>query len=126
MRHVVAYVVSKVRAESVCQRVEGKDMIKTTKVPVTEMKEQNEFACDLCGCYMPENRKSTRNSATGSEEDEVLFEAWTWEDKWNDDYRENKNNMYVDQLDCCIDCFTDKVKPLIEKTFNVKFRKREM
>jgi len=54
--------------------------------------------------------KITRN-------EDVRIESWTYPEC--DDFSEG--DMHVTGLNCCIDCFTNKIKPLIENTFNVKF-----
>lgn len=57
----------------------------------------------------------------------------------NDPYREDEvtieakiGRIYPDgdsrdcfELDCCVDCFIDKVRPLLERELGVKFRERD-
>ena len=81
-----------------------KEQIKTVEV--------NKFKCDLCGIGLESEFTSENN-------DEVRIHSWTWE------YDEHKKDMFIETLDCCINCFKMKIKPLIEKEFSVKFRKEK-
>jgi hypothetical protein len=95
--------------------------MKITRIEKVEVdKKFNSYVCDLCGIEMSDEHVSFRKNYVGrsSCDDEVRIESWTYP---NVDDNDTHNDMHVTGLNCCIDCFTKKVKPLIENTFNVKF-----
>lgn len=67
--------------------------------------------CDVC--------KKPIDSSDIYREDEVTIEA-----KIGNIFPEG-DNRNVTELDCCLDCFRDKVKPLLERELGAKFHERD-
>ena len=85
-----------------------------------EIVEVHKFECELCGVKL-ESEFTSKNG------DEVRLHSWTWETEEDIfDRTPSSREMYMEALDCCINCFNTKVKPLLESHFNVKFRKEKV
>lgn len=81
------------------------------KQRVTRIEYKCTTLCDIC--------KAPLVSNYSYREDEVTIEA-----KIGSVYPEGDNRDCV-ELDCCVDCFTGKVRPLLERELGVKFRERD-
>ena len=82
--------------------------------------EVHKFECDLCGVEL-------ESEFTSQNDDEVRIHSWTWQHEEMEFHETTPNKeLYVEALDCCIDCFNNKVKPLLESHFNVKFRRHKV
>ena len=77
-----------------------------------------EYTCDLCG--------EPIRSANGHVEETAELKITTHRkasikretaERWGD-----AGSSEYDELDCCPKCFDEKIRPLIENTFRVKFR----
>jgi hypothetical protein len=81
------------------------------KQRVTRIQHACTTYCDVC--------KTPIDGSDYYREDEVTIAA-----KIGNIYPE-MDSRTVTELDCCADCFRDKVQPLLERELGVKFRKRD-
>lgn len=80
----------------------------TTQTKIIPQKQiiEEQFTCDLCGVKLKAEYTSVNS-------DEVRIMSWKDIDN---------GSLQQCSIDCCIGCFESKIKPMIEVTFNVKFR----
>jgi hypothetical protein len=71
----------------------------------------DKIICDICGGEYEEEDGWTRNNTEITMKCGEVFPECDTRTKYS--------------VDCCPDCFEDKIIPLIEKTFKIKFREEE-
>lgn len=82
------------------------------KQRVTRIEYKCTTTCDIC-------KQPIVGSNDPYRDDEVTIEA-----KIGNIYPEGDMRTCA-ELDCCADCFADKVRPLLERELGVKFRERD-
>lgn len=78
------------------------------------MEKNNKIICDIC-------KKDVKEAEESHTTDEMTMKArfYTCYDEyatWIDEY----------EINICSDCFMNKLKPLIEKTYNIEFREKNI
>lgn len=82
------------------------------KQRVTRIEYKCTTMCDIC-------KQPIVGSSDPYRDEEVTIEA-----KIGNIFPEGDHRECV-ELDCCANCFTDKVRPLLERELGVKFRERD-